>query len=912
MLSTVAKGIFASNEWPPNYLAMKTYLLLAALLTTAFLPAQETLLFEDIQEQTLVYRYQHLSGPSAGALQQIIRCLAPNQLHEPAFDLFYTYQLQILEKESALKVCINWQELTVDRELRPLGFPFADLLEPAGATFNLQLLADGEVVKSECIQQNFGSTLPGHSYNFTDFEGGVYYTLRVTDLHFNYGSAEVQAVANRKQAIDQYVAAKDQLIELHEHMDRLRQIEVQPQEIDVYRRQLNDYNQQVEAIRKATFWRILKLQGTNAHDPEDLVQHLTICTEDIQALQQWLDELAANLHVLYHEQGVRLFQAGDRHAAREAFCAALRTNDCYAPSHYFIAYLDFEAGQVEASGQRVVKVLNQYNPDPATRTDARRLANGIVRFYLDAGQEAVSLRQYPEGVALYETALSFSQSIRGFDFGQAEAVSRIKEAYYMDFHDQIDQVMYTRQNGQYALALQQLEQAMAFQQRFRVSSHVDTRRLTAQIVDALYEEQLSEIRQLRREKTWDSALAKIKESEQLLADYPGLVQQPLALESEKKQVLSGKFQSMLAQTEQLINDRRLDQALQQAKATERFTREYELEASMQRESKRQVTRVQQLRYDRFVRGGDRAQNQGRFAEALAQFGEAQQLSKDVRDIQPDQGLSARVTQAAIARATQMYEQTMASSSTDNGQIHQTIKGIRQLADRYQLNNQPAVQQLFTQLEDQRCVNARSILLPKEEQQLEQQQQDRDYIAARATAERIEKLLAEYNSCGLNSPTLLMSKAIVEACANYQENLQAAQAAEQRQQFGRAIEYYQVAKVAYQDASVQARLPGHPAFRLQQYVEQHPNYHMQLAAGHYFLDQREHDIALGLLNLVVDRGTHPKATEGLQQRLGSALAVKHYSDAAKWKHTFYIFVDKSERKTYKTMYRSFRKQWKRMV
>lgn len=891
---------------------MKTYLLIAALLASVLLPAQEVLLFEDIQEQTLVYRYHHLSGPSAGSLQQIIRCLAPHQLNEPAFDLTYAYQLQILEREAALKVCINWQELTVDRELRPAGFPFADILAPSGAIFNLELLADGEVVKSECIQQNFGHSLAGYSYNFADYEGGVFYTLRVTDLHFKYGNTQVQAVRKRKQAIDDYLAAKDKLLQLHDYMEQLHQVEVQPQRLDEYRRQLANYQQQLQAIRQASFWSILDLRAPNAHDPEHLVQHLHNCQNDLQALQDWLNELNSNLHVLYHQQGIELFQAGQRQAAREAFCAALRNNDCFAPSHYFIAYLDFEVGQVEAAGQRIRNVLNQYNPDPATRTDARRLANGIVRFYLDAGQEAVEHRQYPDGVALYETALSFSQSIRGFDFGQAEALSRIKEAYYMDFHDQIDQVIHTRQTGQYALALQQLEQAMAFQQRFQVESHVDTSRLAAQIVDALYEEQLTEIRQLRQHQAWDRALAKINECEQLLVDYPGLVQHPLTLGSEKRQVLSGKFQTMLAQIEELVGDRRLDQALQQAQATAQFSREYDLEDSMQRESQRQIARVQQLRYDRFVRGGNRAREQGQFVQALEQYDAAQQLSEQVEEVRPDGSLATRITQTAVARTQQLYEQTMASASTDNLQIDRTLGDIRQLADQYQLHTQAEVQALFGQLEDQRCTNARTILLPKEELRLEQQQQDRDYIAAKATTTRIEQLLSAYSSCGLSSSALLMSKAVVEACAHYQENLQAAETAEQQQQFGRAIEYYQTAKAAYQNASVQARLAGHPAFRLQQYVEQHPSYHMQLAGAHYFLDQRQHETALELLDLVVERGTHPRATEGLQVRLGSALAVRHYADATKWKETFYTLVDKSERKTYKVMYRSFRKQWKRMV
>ena len=591
---------------------MKTYLLLAALLATTFLPAQEVLLFDDVQEQTLVYRYHHLNGPSVSTLQQIIRCLGPNQLHEPAFDLTYSYQLQILEKTDGLKACINWQSLNVDRELQPLGFPFADLLLPAGVVFNLELLANDEVVVSKCVQQQFGSTKLNYTFDYSAIEGGVYYTLQVTDLHFKYGSREVARVQNRKQAIDQYLIAKDELLGLHEQLDRLRQLEVQPQEITTYRKQLQDYQQQFEIIKQRAFWSLLELNTTNAHDPERLVEHLAICEADLLALQQWLDQLQAQIHVLYFDQGVALFNQGQKRAAREAFCSSLTTSDCYAPSHYFIALIDFEAGQIEPAANRVRKVLNQYRPDSKIQADARRLASGIVRYYLDAGQSATALQQYPQAVALYQEALAYSESIQQFDFGQAEAISRIQEAYFLDFHEQIDQVLYTQQTGQYALALQQLEQAMAFQQQFQVQSTVDTRRIATQLVDALYEENLAHIRQLRRDQQYDQALTAVAETENLLQNYPGMVRQPLALATEKNQVLKAKFQDMLAQTDQLIKSGRLDQALAKAKQTQSFARTYELEASMQRESERQITRVQQLRYERFVRGGQQAQQVGQY------------------------------------------------------------------------------------------------------------------------------------------------------------------------------------------------------------------------------------------------------------------------------------------------------------
>ena len=891
---------------------MKTYLLLLALFLSAQLPAQEVLLFDETEEQTLAYRYHHLNGPSASTLRQIIQCLAPNQLHQTAFQLSYAYQLQILEKPEALKVCINWQELIIDRELQPLGFAFADVLYPSSATFNLQLLADGEVVKSECVQLNFGGSLPAHTYNFTNVEGGVFYTLRVNELHFNYGSTQLQAVRQRKTAIDAYLSAKDQLIDIHTQLEALRQTEVRPQLIDDYRRDLHNYREEIRRISNASFWNTLQLRGPNAYDPEDLRAHLQTCRADIQSLEAWLADLDANLHVLYFEEGVRLFEAGNRHAAHEAFCASLRSNDCYAPSHYFLAFLDFEAGKIAPAGQRIIKVLNQYSPDHRTRTDATRLANGIVRYYLDAGQSAVAQRHYPEGVALYEEALHFSESIRGFNFGQAEAISRIKEAYYLDFHDQIDQVVARQRSGQYEVALQQLEQAVAFQRRFQVNSTVDTRRLAAQIVDALYEEQLGEIAGLRRNKAYDQALSAIQKTERLLQSYPEMVRRPLALDSEKQQVLSGKFQSMISETETLVSAGRLDQALEQARRTKGFVQDYQLEASMERESQRQYVRVQQLRYERFVRGGERAQESSQYAQALEQYEAAQQLEREETDIRTDASLASRITSAAVAAAEELFAQSMRTNGSNNERLMDVRGQVSSLANRYGISNHPAIQNIFNQLDDQLCSNARGILLPQQEKQLAREQQAGDYIAARKTIRRIEQLLNTYNSCGLSNASLLMHQSIVEACADYQENLQAAEAAERQGRFGRAIEYYQVAKAAYQDASVQARLSGHPAFRLEQYLTDHTDYHMQLAGAHYYLDQREHAKSLALLNLMLQKGLHPKATQGLQQRLGSALAVRHFVAAANWKETYYGFVSKEERKAYKTMYRSFRKQWKRMA
>jgi hypothetical protein len=892
---------------------MKTYLLLLSLFCLPlFLPAQEVLLFDDTPSKTVVYRYSQLNGPSAPALQQIFRLLQPHQPQQAALDVYYRYQLRILEGTNLLKNCIQWEAVEADRAPRPFGFTFEGLLVPSGATYNMELLADGEVVATKCIEQAFGQTLPGYTFDFSEIEGGVFYTLRISDLTFKYGSRHVQAVQQRMRAIDQYFIAKDKLTALHRSLTAFRQLEPRPQQLDSYRQQLRGYEEQLSKICGAPFWNTLALDTPDAHDPEQLKATQLACQEEVYAWKSWLNELTANLHILYFEQGVAAYQNGQLHHAREAFHASLRTNDCYAPSHYFLAALDFEQGKVEDAAQRIRLVLNRYNPDPNIREDASHLASGIVRFYLDAGQDAVALRRYPEGVAAYQQALAFSESIKGFHFGQAEARSRIQEAYYLDFHDQVDQVVYTQKTGQYQRALEQLSEALEFQERFRVNSTVDTESLARGIVNDLHQEQLAEIRSYRYQGEWDQALSAVASAEKLLQAYPGMVDQPQQLAQEKQQVLLGKHQKMVASTEALIQQQRFDQALTEAEASLQFVQTYQLGNSQERESQRLITRVQQYRYDRFVRGGKRAQQEGNYTSALDQYQRAQALEQQVATLSPSIGLAQQIKTTALLEAERVYKSVLRQSADDNEQLAQAKAQIQALANRFNIMRETQLVSIIGQLNEQQCTNARDLLLPREEDQLASELQASDYLAAQATLSRIDALHKAYPDCALSDASLQMNQRIVAVCAAYQAAIQAAETAEHQQQFSRAIEYYVTAKNNYADASVQARLAPHPALNLYAYISDHDNYRMSLAGAHFYLDQREHDRSLELLNLMIDRGIEQRQTEGLQLRLGSALAVRHYVASANWKETFYSFVAKEDRKVYKPLYRSFRKQWRRMA
>jgi len=514
-------------------------------------------------------------------------------------------------------------------------------------------------------------------------------------------------------------------------------------------------------------------------------------------------------------------------------------------------------------------------------------------------------------VARYREAFTFSQSIQGFRFGQAEAESRIQEAFYLDFHDQIDEVLNLYRNQYYDQALQQLDAALAFQAQTGVRSTYDTRGLQRDLVQAALTQQVAAIKAARQGQQWDEALRQVAATESFLAAYTGLLANTLAFEQVRDQVIDGKYQSLYATAEASTRSKLLDQALTEARQAREFAVSYRLPAAVLSRSDAQLSGIQQQRYQRFVQGGDRAREQAAYTQALAQYEQARQLEQQEAGLVAAPLLGSKIKATAVSEVERQFETVMQNAAYDNAQLHGTYQALQALTRQYQLGAEPRIAAVFRQLDTQLCTNAHDRLLPEQEQRLVSQQEAGDYLAARTTLAALEELLSTYAHCGLSDASLRMVENMVAACASYQETLAAAQQAEARQQFGSAIKQYATAAQQYQNPAVQARLAGHPAFQLYPYLANHPNYRMTLAGADYFLSQRQHDQAWALLQATIRQGVHPKATEAVQQRLGSALAVRDYLAAAKWKTAVAAYVGKSDRKTYQTMYQAFREQWRRM-
>lgn len=891
---------------------MKTYLPLLLFFLLGTLSAQDALLFDESPSQTLVYRYQHLSGPAAPVVRQMLQAVAPPTGAPQGFELHYSYRMRILQQDQKLDVGLDWLSLQADQAPRVQGFLFDDLFLPTGVTFHLTLLANGRAVSTEAVTLAFGASLPGHHFKYGPIQGGVFYTLQVTDLHFQYAPAAVAAIQDRRRALTEYGAAKIELDYIHRELAQFPEQLPTPRELQDGRAKYDHLRGRFTAVQRAPFWTLLHLDAPQAHDPERLRALRDDCATRLQQIDAHLQHLAANVHLLYHQEGVAQFQRGRLRAARDAFEQALRTQGTFAPSHYYLAYLDFSEGRVEAAADRTRRVINQYNPDPTTDQDARALAADIIRFYFDSGQTAMTARRYPEAVDWYVKAKTYGQSIHRFPFGQQEADSRIQEALHYDYHDRLDATVALYRQKDYNAALNRLNDALAFQRTHRVPSTFDVRSLEADIVRDFYAAQLTNIRQLRIQQRWEDALRDIQQAARLAADYPGIVRDTQALDTEQQLVQEGRYRELYQLAEENIRLQKLDQALGEAQAARQFAQAQRLSATLLETSDNQLAKIQRLRYQRFVQGGDRAADQGQYDQALAQYAQARQLEVELPYLAGTSQLANKVKAAVLAQARNIQRQALQTTPNDNAALTAARRQIADLAARHQLGADPALQPLFAAIDDRVCDNVRTQILPAQERLLAQQQAASDYTAARNTLDNIQKLWSDYPACNATpNPQVLQQEATIRACAAYQETLQDAILQEQRQQYTRAIAQYRAAARRYDDPQVRTRLAGHPAFDLYPYLANHPQYRMALAGVDAYLEQRDVAQALQLLRTVITQGAPIAATEGTQQRVGTVLAAQSYVRTASWKEAFYTHIPKSERKPYQAMYKAFKQKWKAM-
>lgn len=889
---------------------MKTYLPLLLLLLLGRLSAQDALLFDESPSQTLVYRYHHLSGPAAPVVRQMLQAVAPPTGAPQGFDLHYSYQMRILQQDQKLDIGIDWRTLQTANAPRVQGFPFDDLFLPTGATLHLTLLANGRAISTEAINLAFGPSFPAHHFKYGPIQGGVFYTLEVTNLHFQYAPAAVAAIQDRRKALADYGAAKIELNYLQRELAQFPEQLPTPRELQDGRAKYDHLLGRFNAVQRAPFWTLLRLDSPQAHDPERLRTLRDDCAGRLQQIDVQLQHLAANVHLLYHQEGVAQFQRGRLRAARDAFEQALRTHGTFAPSHYFLAYLDFSEGRVEAAADRTRRVINQYSPDPTTDKDTRALAADIIRFYFDTGQAAVAARRYPEAVDWYMKAKTYGQSIYRFPFGQQEADSRIQEALHYDYHDRLEATVALYRQKDYNTALVRFNEALDFQRTHRVTSTFDVRSLESDIVRDFYAAQLTDIRQLRQQQRWEDALRAIQQAARLAADYPSILRDTQALDTEQQLVQEGRYRELYQLAEESIRLQKLDQALTEAQAARQFAQAQRLSPSLLETSDNQLSKIQRLRYQRFVQGGERAADQGLYDQALAQYDQARQLEAAFPHLADTGQLVNKIKAAVLAQARLIQRQALQTTPNDNAALTTARRQIADLAARHQVGDDPALQPLFAAIDERICDNVRTQILPAQERLLAQQQAASDYTAARNTLDHIQKLWSDYPACNATpNPQVLQQEATIRACAAYQETLQDAILQEQRQQYSRAIAQYIAAARRYDDPQVRTRLAGHPAFDLYTYLAGHPQYRMALAGVDAYLDLRDVTQALSLLKTIIAQGAPVAATEGVQQRVGAALATQSYIHTGSWKDTFYNYIPRADRKRYQALYKAFKRTWK---
>lgn len=324
-----------------------------------------------------------------------------------AYTMNYNILLSIRKKGSVLEVNagISSEGIT-GRSTMVEGFPMDGVLYPDRMNFKLQLLHNNNnpfyeeafysVSTAEMTQSGKYCTLA--SFTIPDTISSSDLAMKLLPLEgtnkrllFYHSLSALQQVNNRLATIDGY---KEDASWLKRIINEIKQFDLNNLDmLHQYRDDLSTMKQGVDEIIDNNYTGSLQLKK---NDPLRLLDKLNEFASLYKNISEELGNMLKTLDTRYFNKGLAFYQRGDKQTALSFFNQALTINNAHYPSHYYIAYIDFDNGLYRESRKRINNMLASMQPSYEYQNKGEAL--------LDAIQEAIASEKYKEYTDLLQRA----------------------------------------------------------------------------------------------------------------------------------------------------------------------------------------------------------------------------------------------------------------------------------------------------------------------------------------------------------------------------------------------------------------------------------------------------------------------------------------------------------------------------
>lgn len=439
-------------------------ILLSFLILLGFPAISQTpVIFENNKTQAFVLSHEkNTNSPSQKIVNEMLKVIS-SASNKPVFQsrIYVNLDEHILLTRSNHKIEINiaYEKIFISGDNSYKGFEMNNALKPGNISLEC-ILKDrfgSNIKKFTLVDEPFNRKNREFRFEYPDTIPGMNYSLEVVSRDFSYTSKSRERFEERCQMIDRYYYSEGEVAFIY---NSLRTINTQDfKQINLAQKQLDETASRLNIVESDPMIPELDIPQ---YDPIKLLPKIQEVKMKMSDIQNQIQYVISNLHVLYTESGKDLLNSGRRPEARNDFRQALNLNPLYPHPYYFLAMMAY----LENNNSEAMRILSDFfrlpNIDNEIYARASQLYSGVESRKLKEIKNLIIQQKQQNALNGLDELSAFCKNIRNFHCNDSIFLLRA-EAYYSTYKNFLIQAQSYYAQGKFDEAQNSVDQALLYQ-----------------------------------------------------------------------------------------------------------------------------------------------------------------------------------------------------------------------------------------------------------------------------------------------------------------------------------------------------------------------------------------------------------------------------------------------------------------
>lgn len=796
-----------------------------------------------------------------------------NDLLDVAFsdggDRLLTYKLEVTSKVSRtggqILITIDNKKLEQGSDNKYKSFSINQVLVPSlfNAEFVLLSGDDKELKRWTVENEHFDAERNMVRYYYDgEVEQGCKLRIVQIDLHFSKSGA--REAEDFITLIDNYFNTDARLNMIEQELDLVRTDTIEL--LEQFRQQTIDNVAVFNNIKSAHYSTKLDLEN---NDPISLLSHLSRAEQLNRNIKKKVEYALNHMWETYYAKGMDYLNGGKGDKAEEMFGKSIEAKPNYAPPHYQLSLMDFDAKLYDNVLDTCARVVTDMNPDSDTRYNTIKLAERVMYIFIDSVNGYISRQDVEGGFRMLTVCKDYCKRIKGIR--TFEEFDQLSAALYGTIHSklikQAQDLFAEKELKESTIYADSAAQLRAEYPNFDIDSKSEIK-----LLNDLYVAWIDYGKSVSVEQP-EEALMAFDQATAICRKY-SFVECSAELEKLAFESRTHKYAQLLAEVSAVVEEEFADSALVLLGSAEAYRQKWELQRLALADEL--ATAAYQVKYDGLMHEGDDAMTRKQPREALAFYASALAINKS-QPIVADTAWVAKNKKASVLYVVQLCNLGISyANALQMGNAGQQYNLALAVAENGMVTKdkevQAALSDLSAALSDGECSKAwfdYNVQVGSAERLIKQ----KEFIKARTSLSKAAGIARANYKCNLTDSVVQKRSDDIETICEYQQMVNSIQPLLEQKEFAKALETYVAATEFFADSCKNKFGIRHkPVY---DYVFENQYSGLLDAGVVYFAEINELKKSLKLLDELYRRYYEPMWTRESQSKLGIELARRDF-------------------------------------